>query len=235
MWCIPSSKQREEQGKAAKEKPNDNKDKTIQSCPLKSVKTGLGDDVDKELVKCPKFAQNIKELQDKGWSIEYGEKGKGSYCNKKAKKIVIDEKKKGNTAAVLETLAHESGHAMYTPDPYIPPDGLTKEEYASKNANRSLKDEGEATLTNIEMKECLKANGGMDIGVAGSQKDKYQDIAKKYPDAKDRDKARQEIGDVFADKEHPSTDKSKTYRQYYEKPYNDAYDKLPPDKKVVKK
>lgn len=235
MWCIPSSKEREKQREAANKKPAEKTNEITQKCPLQAVKTSLGDEVDRELAKCPKFAQNIKELQDKGWSIEYGEKGKGSYCNKKAKKIVIDENKKGKTAAVLETLAHESGHAMYTPDPYVPPDGLTKEEYASKNANRSLKDEGEATLTNIEMKEGLKKNGGVDIGVAGSQASKYQEIAKKYPDAKDRDKARQEIGDTFADKEHPSTDPSKTYRQYYEKPFNDFYDKLPPEKKVVKK
>lgn len=193
-------------------------------CPLKSVKTGLGKKVDQEMAKCPQFAENIKKLQDDGWSIEYGEQDKGSYASRTSKKIVIDENEKGNTAGILETLAHESGHAMYTPDPYIPPDGLSKQEYASKNANSDLKDEGEATLVNIEMKKCLKKNGGMNIGVAGAQSDQYQEIAKKYPDPQDRDKARQEIGDIFADNENPSTDPDKTYRQYYEKTYIDFYE-----------
>ena len=209
---------------------------TIQKCPL-VLKTNLGDDVDKAIEKCPKFSQNLNKLQDDGWSFEYGEKDKGSYCVKppKGRKIVIDPNEKGNTAAIVETMAHESGHALYSPDPYIPPDGLTKPEYAAKNANSSLKDEGEATLTNIEMQNCLKANGGMDVGVAGAQSAEYEKIAAKYPDAKDRDKARQEIGDIFADKEHPSTDPTKTYREYYEKTYNDFYDKLPDSKKTVKK
>jgi len=85
------------------------------------------------------------------------------------------------------------------------------------------------------MKNCLKANGGTNIGVAGAKSADYEKIAAKYPDSKDRDKARQEIGDIFADNEHPSTDPSKTYREYYEKTYNDFYDKLPKDKKTVKK
>ncbi|MBL8260645.1 MAG: hypothetical protein JNM60_12620 [Candidatus Competibacteraceae bacterium] len=200
----------------------------------KPLKTGLGDDVDKEIIKCPKFEENMRFLQNNGWSIEYGEKDKGSYCNRNAKKIVIDKNQEGKTSSILETLAHESGHAMYTPDPYVEPDGLTKEAYASKNANRSLKDEGEATLVNIEMKDCLKKNGGMKIGVAGTQASKYQKVAEKYPSSKDRDKARQEIADIFADNEHPSTDPGKTYRQYYEKPFNDFYDKLANEKTTVK-
>lgn len=204
---------------------------TSTTCPL-ALKTNLGDEVDQEIAKCPKFADNLKKLQGEGWSFEYGDAGKGSYCDKAAKKIVIDSNKKDNTAKVMETMAHESGHAMYTPDPYVAPTGLTKQQYAAKNANSSLKDEGEATLTNIEMKQCLKANGGKDIGVAGAKSAEYEKIAAKYPDAKDRDKARQEIGDIFADGEHPSTDPSKTYRQYYEKPFNDFYDKLPANQKT---
>lgn len=190
------------------------------------VKTGLGDDVDKAIEKCPKFAQNLNNLQSKGWSFQYGAAGKGSYCDRDSKQIIIDEDEKGNTSAVLETMAHESGHAGYTPDPYVSPKGLSKQEFGSANANRGLKDEGEATLTNVEMKRCLKKNGGLDIGVAGTQSAAYEKVADEYPEAKDRDTARQKIGDIFADKEHPSTDPSKTYRQYYEKPYLDQYDDL---------
>lgn len=197
------------------------------NCPKCTVSTGLGEAIDQAVSKCPAFSSKITDLQSKGWTTEYGAAGKGSYCDKNAKKIVIDENDKSHTAAILETLAHESGHASYTPDPYVKPDGLTKDQYASRNANSALKDEGEATLTNIEMKECLEKNGGENIGVAGAQSEMYKKIAKKYPKPEDRDKARQEIGNLFADGEHPSTDPGVTYRQYYEKSFRDYYDKLP--------
>lgn len=197
-------------------------------CPKSPVTTGLGDDIDQGVAKCPAFASKINDLQAKGWTLEYGTAGKGSYCDKNAKKIVVDSNDKRNKAAVLETLAHESGHAGYTPDPYVKPDGLSKADYASRNANNALKDEGEATMTNIEMKECLEKNGGEKIGVAGAQSKKYEKIAKTSPKLEDRDKARQEIGDLFADGEHPSTQPDATYRQYYEKPFRDYYDKITP-------
>jgi len=202
-------------------------DCAVAPCEKPGLKTALGKDVDEAIEKCPKFAEKLKDLQDKGWSFEYGKKGGGSYCSKDDKKIVLDENQKGNTASVVETMAHESGHAGYAQDPYVPPKGLTKDEYARTNANRGLKDEGEATLSNVELKKCLKDNGGIEIGVAGAQSAEYEKIAKKYPNTTDREKARQEIADIFADKEHPSTDPKKTYREYYEKTYRDAYDKLP--------
>lgn len=198
----------------------------VAKCPLATVKTGLGDDIDKGVSKCPAFAAKLDDLKSKGWTLDYGTAGKGSYCDKNAKKIVIDSNEKGNSTAILETLAHECGHAGYTPDPSVGPAGLTRSEYAAKNANSALKDEGEATLTNVEIKQCLAKNGGADIGVAGAQSAEYEKIAKKYPDPKDRDKARQEIADLFADGEHPSTQPDVTYRQYYEKPYLDYYDKV---------
>lgn len=42
----------------------------------------------------------------------------------------------------------------------------------------------------------------------------------------DRKKAREKIGDVFADGERPSTNPSVTYREYYGKTYEDYYDKF---------
>ena len=202
----------------------------VVGCKKCTADTKLGREIDEAVAKCPAFANKVTALQAKGWSMEYGPAGKGSFCEKNAKKIVIDSNDKGNTAAVLKTLAHESGHAGYTPDAYVQPAGLTKDQYAARNANSALKDEGEATMTNIEMKACLEKNGGTKIGVAGAQAAKYEEIAKKFPDPKDRDKARQAIGDLFADGEHPSTAPALTYREYYEKPFRQFYDKLPPKK-----
>lgn len=220
---------RKEAVENAKKQPNTTPGGTTTVCPSPatgpSVKSGLGNDVDKEIAKSPKFTNLINGLQKQGWTIKYGDAGKGTYADRDKKTIVVDAQNKGKTAPILQGLAHEGGHARYTPDAYVPPTGLTKEEYVKQNVKRNLKDEGEATLTNAEIREELKKNGGPDIGIAGAQAKKYEEIAKKYPDPKDRDKAREEIGNVFASGEHPSTDPKKTYNDYYSKSYEDHYDK----------
>ena len=195
----------------------------------KPVTTGLGKAVDDLVAKSPKLSENLRKLDGK-CDIVYGEAGKGTYYDSTAlprPKIVIDPNDKDKPEAVVQSLAHESGHALYTQDPYIPPDGLTKDDYVAKNVNRNLKDEGEATMTNAEVRKEILDNGGPDVGVAGAQSEKYKEIAEKYPDPTDRDKARQEIGDAFADGETPSGDQNagKTYRDYYGESYADHYDK----------
>jgi hypothetical protein len=113
---------------------------------------------------------------------------------------------------------------MYTPDPYVQPAGLTRQQYIDQNTNSSLKDEGEATMTNADVRREINGNGGPDIGIAGAQPNTYQQIADRHPDPADRDQARQEIGNAFADGEHPSTAPTQTYRQYYNQPYADYWD-----------
>lgn len=187
--------------------------------------SGLGKDVDKLAQKSPTLENNIDQLKKDGWTIKYGPAGKGSFTDRPGKTIVIDSNEKGHPEQVVQTLAHESGHARYTPDPYVPPKGLTRDQYVKRNVDRDLKDEGEATMTNAQVRQEIKDNGGPDIGIAGAQEKKYEQIAAKYPDPKDRDKAREEIGQVFAKGEHPSTDPSKDYEDYYAKTYQDYWDK----------
>lgn len=192
-----------------------------------AVSTGLGEDIDAIAAKSPTLQKNLAALKGKV-DIEYGTAGGGTFYDPNGvprPKIVVDPNEAGDPASVVQSLSHESGHALYTQDPYVPPDGLTKEEYVAKNVNRNLKDEGEATLTNAQVRNEILENGGPDIGIAGSHTEEYDAIAKKYPDPADRDKARQEIGDIFADGETPSGDENagKSYRDYYAKPYEDAY------------
>src|SRR5438128_4430369 len=111
----------------------------------KVVKTGLGADADKEVARSPKLVSNIQQLQANGWKIQYGDKDKGSYTDRDKKIIVVDSNEKGKTAQILQTLAHETGHARYKPDPYVPPTGLSKKQYVDANVKSNLKDEGEAT------------------------------------------------------------------------------------------
>lgn len=190
-----------------------------------AVSTGLGPEVDKIAVLSPTLQANIAALKADGWTIEYGDAGKGSFTDRPGKRILIDSNEKGNPAKAAQTVAHESGHARYTPDPYVPPDGLTRDQYVQRNVDRSLKDEGEATLTNAQVRREIMQNRRPDIGIAGAQAAKYDQIAQKYPTASQREQARNEIGQVFASGEHPSTDPTKTYQQYYAKPFEDHWDK----------
>jgi type VI secretion system secreted protein VgrG len=201
---------------------------TQQCAGAKVVKTGLGAEADQEVVGSPKLVAHIQQLQANGWKIQYGDKCKGSYADRAKKIIVVDSNEKGKTAQILQILAHEIGHARYKPDSYVPPTGLSKKQYVDANVKSNLKDEGEATITNIEIRNELKANGGPDIGIAGAQAEKYEELYSKFPDAKDRDKLREEIGNVFATGEQPSTDPLKIYRDYYDyyaDPYEKFYDK----------
>ena len=177
--------------------------------------------------KSPTLQKNLKQLSEQGWKISAGPAGRGSYANRNAdpKLIVIDQNLLQHPKAYVQTLAHEAGHALYSPDPYVEFGDLTRDEYVSKNAMSSLKDEGEATLVNLTVREEILSNDGADIGVAGTQGKKYMAAYEKYQKSGDRDEARKEIGAIFADNERPSTDPSKTYRQYYSEPYEKHWDK----------
>lgn len=203
--------------------------KSPKETPPPPVTTGLGLAVDEMVAKSPTLTRNLEALQADGWTIEYGEAGKGSYCDRNAKKIVVDEGGQGDTAGVVQTLAHESGHARYTPDPYVPPDGLTKDQYVTANVARDLRDEGEATITNLKVRDELLAAGQPDIGVAGAKAAEYQHAYDACDDPDDpgkRDALRTQIGNIFKDGEHPSTDPSKTYGEYYGEPYARHYDEV---------
>ena len=182
----------------------------------------------KELMqKSPTLMNNIAALRSNGWVMEYGAAGEGSYANRSStpKRIVIDQMELNDPKSFVQTLAHESGHAMYEPDNYVPPNGLSREQYVNSNAAISLKDEGEATLMNMKIRDEILANGGEDIGIAGTQQASYLKIYDEYKIHQDREAAREDIGYIFAMKERPSTDPTKTYKQYYSKPYEDYWDK----------
>ncbi|MGE5183172.1 MAG: hypothetical protein ACM31C_13975, partial [Acidobacteriota bacterium] len=101
------------------------------------------------------------------------------------------------------------------------------------NVMSDLKDEGEATITNIEVKKELAA-AGVNINVAGVGGAKYEELAKKYPDPKDRDKLREEIAKQFGSTEVPSVPKAdgtmyKDYNAYYSENYQKTFDQYAKD------
>jgi len=180
------------------------------------------------LALSPTLANNMKLMKDQGWEIDYkGAPGGGSYADKGASKIVIDVNTVHNPLELVQTMAHESGHALYTPDAYVPysNSGLTRQQYIDANVMTDLKDEGEATIMNVIVRQEILNNGGPDIGVAGSQSKAYVEAYNEhYIKGGDRDKAREEIGKIFANNERPSTAPDKTYKEYYAQSFENHYD-----------
>jgi uncharacterized Zn-binding protein involved in type VI secretion len=180
------------------------------------------------IAQSPTLTSNLAALQADGWSVRYGVAGAGTTANRDTKVITIDPNQRGNAPSMVQSLAHESGHAMYTLPPQVPTTGLTRDQYVSQNAQRHLDDEGEATLTNAQVRQEIINNGGSDIGIAGTQTPAYQQSYQDYQTHGDRQRARREIGNTYADNEHPSNDVTHTYRDYYSTGYRDYYNANPP-------
>jgi hypothetical protein len=183
------------------------------------LETGLGDDVDSVAENSPSLQRDLRQLKDDGWKIEYGEAGKGSYTDRDAvpPKIVIDGNERGNPNAVTQTLAHEVGHATYSYEI----DDSSKQAYV----NSLLADEGAATLNNIKVQREILANGGPDIGIAGNPANHqaYNDAYDQFVKDKDEASAREKIGAIFGEGEHPSTAPEKTYAEYYGAGYDQSH------------
>ncbi len=177
------------------------------------------------IIQSPTLVANLIALSESGWTFQSGEAGKGSFARRSTKTIVLDPNAT-DPADITQTLAHESGHALYEMDPYVPPDGLSREEFVERNTQRNLKDEGEATLVNAEVRREIQNTSGTDIGLAGTQTEQYNTAYEQYREHGDRDRARNEIGNVFGHGEHPSTEPGVDYAQYYGRPYENTYDNL---------
>jgi type VI secretion system secreted protein VgrG len=120
----------------------------------------FNDDVVKEINKSPTLQTQLKDLKDKGWAIQPGATGGGSYTDSDNKLIVMDPEHMEDTANTVQTLAHEAGHATYP----VAADYSSKENFV----NSQLMDEGGATLNNIKIQREILGNGGIDIDIAGS-------------------------------------------------------------------
>lgn len=113
-------------------------------------------------------------------------------------------------------LSHEVGHATYT---YTP-------DYSSNAAyvNGALADEGAATMKNIQIQREILANGGPDIGIAGTPANHagYNAAYDAYLKTGDASAARQSIGTIFGSGEQTSTT-GQTYSDYYGSWYDKTY------------
>ncbi|HBL4907175.1 type VI secretion system Vgr family protein [Enterobacter hormaechei] len=177
--------------------------------------SGYGKDVDSLVDKSPTMKNDIATLKKRGWTFEEGEAGKGTFANRQKRVITVDKNELGNPNAVVQSLSHESGHALYEPNI----------DFSSRDAylNSTLSDEGAATLNNIRVQREIIANKGGDIGIAGNpaNQTQYNRIYDSFErGAIKESEARTQIGRIFGKGEQTSTT-----GQYYEDYYGGWYDK----------
>jgi hypothetical protein len=126
--------------------------------------TGLGDDVDELGKKSPSLVGDIFQLNKQKWRINYGKNGQGSHCAKGSKIIIIDRQDSPNVEAIVDTLAHEVGHALYK----VPPALHSKKAFVQSR----MLDEAAAILCAMNTRVEMVSNGERQI-----------DLEKKYPDS----------------------------------------------------
>ena len=177
--------------------------------------SGYGSDVDSMVEKSPTLKNDITTLKKRGWVFKEGEAGKGTFADRQKRVITVDKNELGNAKDVVQSVSHESGHALYKPNI----DVSSREAYL----NSTLSDEGAATLNNIKVQREIIANQGGDIGIAGNyaNQSQYNKIFDSYQNGSlTESEARSQIGRIFGQGERTSTT-----GQLYEDYYGGWYDK----------
>lgn len=195
---------------------------------LSAIAAVVGPDVMAVIIQSPTLVANLIALGNAGWTVQMGTAGGGTFANRTAHTITIDPNKLSDPLSCTRSLAHESGHALYDLEPAVPMDGLSREEYVEQNTARHLRDEGEATLMNAEVRDEIQDTSGSDIGISGTHTDEYQAAYERYEESGDRDAARDDIGNIFGHGEHPSNSTGQDYADYYGSGYGTAYDNAHP-------
>jgi hypothetical protein len=177
--------------------------------------------VNEAITKSETLTDNVVQLQAHGWTIQAGKPGGGSFCQRGRKCIVLDPKD-SDLKDVLAGIAHEGGHALFTPPE--PPrthqvsNGL---DYVRRGLESGFIDEGEAQMNACKVqKEMAKA--GVEYRVAGGEK-AFMTIYERFLDgALSVDEARIEMGKRFNDLT-ASGDDGKPYKRQYGEPLIDNW------------
>jgi type VI secretion system secreted protein VgrG len=190
-------------------------------------KYGFGAEVDRLIEMSPTLTANLQAADERNITIVFADRSEADRANDI---IRIDRSKAGDPAALVATLAHETGHALYELDPEVPMEGLTQSEYISENLDRHMKDEGEATIVNIQVRqEILTASAAsehtVEIPVLGKHGRKYIKLYEEHPAPGDRDRLRTKIGALFRGGERPGSTPEQTYGERYRAYYAERWDK----------
>ena len=187
--------------------------------------TNLGTAVDKLISKSASLTRDVKAiLANPNWTLQYGAK---SQIDRKKKLITI---KKETTSLIVQSIAHEIGHALYIPPSNVDFMGLTEKEYVDQSVKIQMDDEGEATFYNLQVRAEIIAKteirnqagkitkAGIDIDVAGVNKASYESIYKKHLAGEfTRKETTAAMGRIFGNKEKATA--TQTYYQYHQTGY----------------
>jgi hypothetical protein len=179
-------------------------------------------DVAPMLRLAPNFSARLESLLEAGWKIRYttGRSDRRAHwdgwAHAESMEILVG---RANRPYVLQTLAHEVGHALDPATKTYAVERPTRREYVQENVARALRQEARATLEGLAVRNEILRNGGGDIGFEYAGADRYLEIARR------KDLTRQEkvqaIADVFGDTESYET--GKTYRQSFTDMYRDSW------------
>ena len=170
----------------------------------------------------PTLNNQLQNLQQDGWTIVKGPAGGGSFTDRQNKQIVIAD---GDSPAVtVGGLAHEMGHAEAGEPPYhAPAAGMTRDDFVEQNTQEQLRNEGEAQLNAATARDEIKAAGGPDTGIPGTQTNSYQALYDQYKSGlASRDQTVDLMADVMANESTSTTNQN--YRDYYGQSYKDFWD-----------
>jgi hypothetical protein len=168
--------------------------------------------VNEKLAKSETLKTNIVKLQAAKWKIKVNKKGGGSYCDKTNKTIAIDPD--DPIEEVLGGLAHETGHALYTP-PAAPTIKASASgvDYVRQSTEVNFLDEGEAQLVACRAATDLGAQG-VTANVPADGAGKFMAIYLRYSVGDiDEDTARKEMAKEFGNLITSTTKES--YLVYY--------------------
>ncbi|MEQ1501328.1 MAG: hypothetical protein ABMB14_03815 [Myxococcota bacterium] len=130
--------------------------------------TGLAPTVDALVAKSPILADSLARAQAAGWTIRLGTPGGGTAADRGTKIVTLDPSTSANPMVAVQLIAHELGHANYTlPD--APPIGaMSREEYVRVNVMRHLRDEAEATISELRVRDELQTAGAGVMPISGA-------------------------------------------------------------------
>jgi hypothetical protein len=197
-------------------------------------KTKLSKAVNDLSLKSETLKDNIVDLQNRGWKIKVGKRGKGSFTDKAAKTITMDPSQ--STKDLVEGLAHETGHAEYTapPDPSVDdknPDVAKGREYIRKVVENALLDEGQAQIVACKTAKELVDKGETDINIPGGHSDEYKDVYKKIVDGTiSMDEGRKQMAKIMGGE--TTSNSNENYVDYYSKAPRKAWNKAHKNAKV---
>jgi len=193
----------------------------------KLSKTPLPKNVNDLAATSATLKDNIVDLQNNGWTIKLGVAGKGNFANRGTKTITMDPDSTLDPRDVVQDLAHETGHAEFTP-PADPPinDGSAPSSakglaYIRKVVENKLIDEGAAQIVACKTAKELEASGAEDIRIPGMHSDEYKAVYEKMLNGTLNEEAgRREMAKLMG-KEETSTNGQNYIMYYADKPRKD--------------